>query len=105
VLRPGQVVERVQDQAADERPDLVGRLRELEAGPRPDGSHVRVAQIQGRWLIELGPEKKGARVTYEVLSEPGGAIPTWVVNRVQGDAAASLVRAMLQRTRERAAIR
>ncbi len=76
-----------------------------EAGPPPDGSHVRVAQIQGRWLIELGPENKGARVTYEVLSEPGGAIPTWVVNRVQGDAAASLVRAMLQRTRERAANR
>jgi ribosome-associated toxin RatA of RatAB toxin-antitoxin module len=76
-----------------------------EAGPPPDRSHVRVAQIQGRWLIELGPENKGARVTYEVLSEPGGAIPTWVVNRVQGDAAASLVRAMLQRTRERAANR
>ncbi len=76
-----------------------------EAGPPPNGSHVRVAQIHGRWLIELGPERKGAQITYEVLSEPGGVIPSWVVNRVQGDAAASLVRAMLHRTRERSAQR
>ena len=72
-----------------------------DAGPPPDGSHVRVAQIQGRWLVEPGSEGKGARVSYEVLSEPGGSIPSWVANRVQGDAVASLVRAMLQRTRER----
>lgn len=71
-----------------------------EAGPPPDGSHVRVAQIRGRWLIEPGRDGKGTRVRYEVLSDPGGIIPSWVVNRVQGEAAASLVRAMLQRTQD-----
>jgi ribosome-associated toxin RatA of RatAB toxin-antitoxin module len=71
-----------------------------EAGPPPDGSHVRVAQIRGRWLIEPGRDGRGARVRYEVLSDPGGIIPSWVVNRVQGEAAASLVRAMLQRTQD-----
>jgi sterol desaturase/sphingolipid hydroxylase (fatty acid hydroxylase superfamily) len=69
-----------------------------DAGPPPDGSHVRVAQIRGRWLIEPGSQNKGAKVKYEVLSEPGGSIPTWLINRVQGEAAARLVRAMLQRT-------
>ncbi|MGH7335867.1 MAG: START domain-containing protein [Candidatus Rokuibacteriota bacterium] len=72
-----------------------------EAGPPPDGSHVRVAHIRGRWLIEPGRDGTGARVIYEVLSEPGGAIPSWVANRVQGEAAASLVRAILQRTHDR----
>jgi len=72
-----------------------------DAGPPPDGSHIRVAQIRGRWLIEPGRDGRGARISYEVLSEPGGTIPSWVVNRVQGEAAASLVRAMLQRTQER----
>lgn len=69
-----------------------------EAGPPPDKGHVRVAEIRGRWLIEPGRDGKGARVSYEVLSEPGGAIPPGVANRVQGEAAAKLVRAMLQRT-------
>jgi ribosome-associated toxin RatA of RatAB toxin-antitoxin module len=71
-----------------------------EAGPPPDKGHVRVAEIRGRWLIEPGRDGKGSLVRYEVISQPGGAIPTWVVNRVQGEAAAKLVRAMLQRTSE-----
>jgi ribosome-associated toxin RatA of RatAB toxin-antitoxin module len=69
-----------------------------EAGPPPDKSHVRINNIQGRWLVEPGADGKGAKVSYEVLSEPGGAIPTWLVNRVQGEAVTRLVRAMLQRT-------
>lgn len=72
-----------------------------EAGPPPDKGHVRVTEIRGRWLIEPGRDGKGSRVRYEVLSQPGGAIPTWVVNRVQGEAAAKLVRAMLQRTADK----
>ncbi len=72
-----------------------------DAGPPPDKSHVRVAEIRGRWLVEPGRDGKGARVSYEVLSEPGGAIPAWVANRVQGEAAAKLVRAMLLRTLDR----
>jgi ribosome-associated toxin RatA of RatAB toxin-antitoxin module len=73
-----------------------------EAGPPPDRDHIRIPSIRGRWLIEPGPEGRGAAVRYEVLSDPGGALPTWVVNQVQGEAVARLVRSMLQRTREKA---
>jgi ribosome-associated toxin RatA of RatAB toxin-antitoxin module len=69
-----------------------------DAGPPPDRDHVRVARIQGRWLVEPGAYGKGARISYELLTEPGGAIPAWVANRVQGEAAAKLVRAMIHRT-------
>jgi ribosome-associated toxin RatA of RatAB toxin-antitoxin module len=73
-----------------------------EAGPPPDKHHIRVPSIRGRWMIEPGPDGKGSTVRYEVLSEPGGALPAWLVNKIQGEAVAKLVRAMLQRTRERA---
>jgi ribosome-associated toxin RatA of RatAB toxin-antitoxin module len=73
-----------------------------EAGPPPDRNHIRIPSIRGRWLIEPGPEGRGAAVRYEVLSDPGGALPTWVVNQVQGEAVARLVRSMLQRTQEKA---
>jgi hypothetical protein len=51
--------------------------------------------------VEPGRDGKGSRVRYEVLSEPGGAIPSWIANRIQGEAAAKLVRAMLQRALDR----
>jgi hypothetical protein len=76
-----------------------------DAGPPPDRNHVRVPSIRGRWLIEPGPDGKGSALRYEVLSEAGGSLPTWVVNQVQGDAVAKLVRAILQRTREKASRR
>jgi hypothetical protein len=73
-----------------------------DAGPPPNKHHVRVAWIRGRWLIGLGPDGRGATLRYEVLSDPGGALPGWIVNQVQGEGVARLVRAMLQRTRENA---
>jgi hypothetical protein len=73
-----------------------------DSGPPPDKNHIRVPSIRGRWLIEPGPDGKGSAIRYEVLSEPGGSLPAWLVNQVQGDAVAKLVRAILQRTREKA---
>jgi START domain len=73
-----------------------------DSGPPPTKDHIRVPSIRGRWLIEPGTDSRGSRVLYEVLNEPGGSLPAWVVNHVQGDAVAKLVRAMLQRTRENA---
>ena len=73
-----------------------------DAGPPPDKNHVRVPSIRGRWLIEPGSGSKGSRVLYEVFSDPGGTLPSWLLNTVQGEAVAKLVRAMLQRTREKA---
>jgi hypothetical protein len=73
-----------------------------DAGPPPDKHHVRVPAIRGRWLIEPGPDGKGATIRYEVFGDPGGVLPSWLLNRVQSESVVQLVRAMLQRTREKA---
>src|SRR5262245_58529405 len=73
-----------------------------DAGPPPTKHHIRVSSIRGRWLIGPGPNGKGATLRYEVLSDPGGYLPRWIVNQVQGEGVTRLVRSMLQRTREKA---
>ncbi len=72
-----------------------------EAGPPPDGSHVRVTNIRGGWTTEPGPDGKGSLVRYEMKSDPGGRIPAWVADRTMPHAAADLVRAMLKRALEK----
>jgi ribosome-associated toxin RatA of RatAB toxin-antitoxin module len=71
-----------------------------DAGPPPDGHHVRVASIHGSWTVEPATDGKGSVVRYDVQSEPGGALPAWIVNRAQRIAIADLVRAVLARAQE-----
>jgi ribosome-associated toxin RatA of RatAB toxin-antitoxin module len=68
-----------------------------DAGPPPDGRHVRVASIHGSWTVEPGGDGKGSVVRYDVQTEPGGTIPAWVVKRAQRDVVADLLRAVLAR--------
>jgi hypothetical protein len=41
---------------------------------------TRMSVLRGRWI--LTPERKGqaTRVEYQVLADPGGALPGWIVN-------------------------
>jgi ribosome-associated toxin RatA of RatAB toxin-antitoxin module len=66
------------------------------AGPPEDDGHVRVRSIEGSWTIEPDGEG-GSRAAYTVRNDPGGAIPSWLVNRLQTTVAARFVRAMLAR--------
>ena len=68
-----------------------------DAGPPPDGSHVRVTSIRGGWTVEPDPAGKGSLVRYEMQSDPGGRIPAWVADRTMRYATADLMRAMLKR--------
>ena len=72
-----------------------------EAGPPSDGTYVRVTNIRGGWTIEPGADGKGSLVRYEMQSDPGGMIPTWLADRTMPHAAADLVRAMLKRALEK----
>lgn len=73
-----------------------------ELGAPPDPKHFRISTIRGRWLVEPGPGGAGSRLRYELFSDPGGSLPAWLVNRGQSEAVPKLIRAMLDRTRERA---
>jgi ribosome-associated toxin RatA of RatAB toxin-antitoxin module len=72
-----------------------------DAGPPPDGSHIRVTNIRGGWTAEPGADGKGSLVRYEMKSDPGGRIPAWLADRTMRHAAADLVRAMLKRALEK----
>ncbi len=75
-------------------------VAENEAGPPPDGRHVRVQHIRGSWTVEPEADGKGSLLRYALFTEPGGAIPAWMANRAQRETAADLVAAVLKRARE-----
>jgi len=72
-----------------------------DAGPPPDGSHIRVTDIHGGWRTEPGIGGKGSTVRYEMKSDPGGLLPAWLVDRTMRHAAVDLMRAMLKRALEK----
>ena len=65
--------------------------------PAQDG-YVRVTAIHGSWTL-VPTRDGGTLVTYVVSSDPGGALPAWLVNRAQRHAAPALVKAMLDRAK------
>jgi ribosome-associated toxin RatA of RatAB toxin-antitoxin module len=69
-----------------------------EDGPPPQDGYVRVTAIHGSWTL-VPMREGGTLVTYVVSSDPGGALPAWLVNRAQRHAAPALVKAMLDRVR------
>jgi hypothetical protein len=65
-------------------------------GPAEDASHVRVRAIEGSWALE--PDGDGGTLAvYTVRSDPGGAIPAWLANRLQVQVTGRFVHAMLAR--------
>jgi len=69
-----------------------------EDGPPVQSGYVRVTAIHGSWTLVPTPDG-GALVTYVVTSDPGGALPAWLVNLGQRKAAPALVKAMLDRVK------
>jgi hypothetical protein len=65
-------------------------------GPPPQKGHVRVRNIRGSW--DLRPSASGGTdVTYMLHSDPGGHIPSWIVNLVQKKEVPRFLRLMLDR--------
>ncbi|MDD0843681.1 START domain-containing protein [Pseudomonas sp. Gutcm_11s] len=63
-------------------------VRKLDGQPeyRPaDKDHVRVASLEGAWTFV--PKADGmVEVTYQVHTEPGGSVPSWLANSFVVDA-------------------
>ena len=68
-----------------EREPATGRMQVTfvsapEDGPPPQDGYVRVTAIHGSWTL-VPTRDGGTLVTYVVSSDPGGALPAWLVNR------------------------
>ncbi len=74
-----------------------------DLGPPPSKDYVRVGLVHGGWTME--PTEGGSVVTYHVFSDPGGAIPAWIINSAQKDATRDFVLAMVARAKKNAGIK
>ena len=55
-----------------------------ELGPPPAAGYVRLTVVRGSWRIEPAPDG-GSNIAYRCYSEPGGAIPAFLVRGAQQD--------------------
>jgi hypothetical protein len=55
-----------------------------EMGPPPAAGYVRLPMVRGSWRIDPAPEG-GSNLAYRCYSEPGGAIPAFLVRGAQQD--------------------
>ena len=72
--------------------------RKLEGVPTyipEEKGFVRVAQVEGFW--KLVPKGDSIEVTYQVHTEPGGSVPSWLANKFVVDAPFNTLQALKQR--------
>lgn len=73
--------------------------RQLEGAPKyipEEKGFVRVAEVQGYWkLVPKGPNS--TEVTYQVHTEPGGSVPSWLANKFVVDAPFNTLKALKAR--------
>jgi hypothetical protein len=73
--------------------------RSLKEEPKyiPERSgFVRVSQVDGYWkFVPQGPSK--TLVTYQVHTEPGGSVPSWLANKFVVDAPFNTLKALKER--------
>lgn len=73
--------------------------RKLEGVPTyipEEKGFVRVAQVEGFWkMVPKGADQ--TEVTYQVHTEPGGSVPSWVANKFVVDAPFNTLKALKER--------
>ncbi len=61
------------------------------------GSGVRLSTNTGYWQLQPLEEGRSTHVTYFIHTNPGGALPTWVINIANKESAPSVVNAVRAR--------
>jgi hypothetical protein len=69
-----------------------------EAPPKPEG-FVRMDKMWGEWKLEAAPTG-GSKVTYTLFSDPGGAIPSFLVHGAQKKATRDALLLGLKKTKQ-----
>jgi uncharacterized membrane protein len=72
-----------------------------DKGPAARDGTVRVEVNKGHWLLEPTEDGKQTYATYYVYTNPGGAIPSWLVNKANRDSVPDIFRAIRKRTQDR----
>lgn len=79
--------------------DADGSLtRKLQEEPKylpEEKGFVRVAQVEGFW--KLVPKGDNTEVTYQVHTEPGGSVPSWLANKFVVDAPFNTLKGLKER--------
>ncbi|MFB3799021.1 START domain-containing protein [Pseudomonas sp. K1(2024)] len=77
-------------------------MRKLEGEPKylpEEKGFVRVAQVEGFW--KLVPKGDSTEVTYQVHTEPGGSVPSWLANKFVVEAPFNTLKALRERAEAR----
>ncbi|AIZ33323.1 hypothetical protein NJ69_10170 [Pseudomonas parafulva] len=77
-------------------------MRKLEGEPKylpEEKGFVRVAQVEGFW--KLVPKGDSTEVTYQVHTEPGGSVPSWLANKFVVEAPFNTLKALRERAQAR----
>lgn len=77
--------------------------RQLEGRPKyipEEQGFVRVSQVKGFWkFLPLGADR--TQVTYQVHTEPGGSVPSWLANKFVVDAPFNTLKALKARAEKK----
>ncbi len=65
---------------------LKSRWTSSEKGPAAKDGVVRVKHNDGSWLLEPVDGGKKTRATYLLFTDPGGSLPTFIVNKANSSA-------------------
>ena len=78
----------------------VASLAVPNEGPPESRDYVRVRTSLTRWSLAPVPDG-GTAVTYRICTDAGTRLPAWILDRIQRDAGVKILRAMLDRAREK----
>lgn len=71
-----------------------------DKGPPPRGGTVRLTINTGSWTLEPTEDGK-TYATYYLYTDPGGSIPTFLVNKANRDSLPDLVKAVRKRVKDK----
>ncbi|HCF61637.1 MAG TPA: hypothetical protein DFS52_27025 [Myxococcales bacterium] len=79
---------------------LKTQWRPSEKGPGPKDGYVRVEINEGSWTLEPLDGGARTRATYLLYTNPGGSLPTWVINKANRSAIPDIFEALRKYSKE-----
>lgn len=68
-------------------------------GPKATGDAIRVPHVDGSWTLRR-LDHGHTHVTYQLLTDPGGALPRWIANRANSQSVPDLLTAVRKRAQD-----